>query len=286
MATRAVNDTVGKIFPVAIGGIGGSGTRIVALLLHLLGYYLGDDLNEMMDNHWFTLLFKRRSVLLETEDAFANLAALFHSRMTGTLEISEAQRQHLLELAADDRLLHPCDWLRDRVASFCRQGTLVPPERGWGWKEPNTHIVIDRLQKLRSELRYIHVVRHPIDMSVSSNQAQLQLWGPSFLDREVSITPRDSLSFWCAAYRRIVKVQQTSPQRVLTIDIEKLCAEPEFACEKIAQFLGTSISGHVISNLELLIRRPGSFGRYRGVDIRQFDRRDIEYVSALGYCLP
>jgi hypothetical protein len=53
---------------VAIGGVGGSGTRLGAALLQVLGYYIGDDLNESLDNLWFTLLFKRRSILLENLD--------------------------------------------------------------------------------------------------------------------------------------------------------------------------------------------------------------------------
>jgi hypothetical protein len=36
--------------PVAIGAIGGSGTRVGAGLLTILGYYIGDDLNEEFDN--------------------------------------------------------------------------------------------------------------------------------------------------------------------------------------------------------------------------------------------
>ena len=38
---------------VAIGGVGGSGTRLIARMLGQLGWYLGDDLNESVDNLWF-----------------------------------------------------------------------------------------------------------------------------------------------------------------------------------------------------------------------------------------
>ena len=55
--------------PVAVGGVGGSGTRLIAQVLLELGYYLGGDLNESLDNLWFTLLFKRREVLDLTEAA-------------------------------------------------------------------------------------------------------------------------------------------------------------------------------------------------------------------------
>ena len=45
--------------PVVIGGIGGSGTRVVAGLLQQLGFDIGSDLNDSLDDLSFTALFKR-----------------------------------------------------------------------------------------------------------------------------------------------------------------------------------------------------------------------------------
>ena len=42
-----------------IGGVGGSGTRVVAQMMSEAGVYIGDLLNEPNDNLWFTLLFRR-----------------------------------------------------------------------------------------------------------------------------------------------------------------------------------------------------------------------------------
>ena len=55
---------------VAVGGLGGSGTRLIANLLKLHGFYLGTDLNESLDNLWFTLIFKRKSSFFETDKVF------------------------------------------------------------------------------------------------------------------------------------------------------------------------------------------------------------------------
>lgn len=52
------NDTPKK-GPVVIGGIGGSGTRIVAEILSRWGFYIGNDLNKFNDKLLYTLLFKR-----------------------------------------------------------------------------------------------------------------------------------------------------------------------------------------------------------------------------------
>ena len=45
--------------PLVIGGLGGSGTRVVADIVLAQGWYLGQDLNRAKDNLLFTLLFKR-----------------------------------------------------------------------------------------------------------------------------------------------------------------------------------------------------------------------------------
>ena len=49
--------------PIVIGGVGGSGTRLIAQILKELGYHLGNYLNLSEDNLWFTLLFKRLDIL-------------------------------------------------------------------------------------------------------------------------------------------------------------------------------------------------------------------------------
>jgi len=36
--------------PVVVGGVGGSGTRVVAEMLETLGLFIGDDLNDARDN--------------------------------------------------------------------------------------------------------------------------------------------------------------------------------------------------------------------------------------------
>ena len=46
--------------PVVIGGVGGSGTRVIAEILRELKFFIGNDLNGPLDNLTYTLLFKRK----------------------------------------------------------------------------------------------------------------------------------------------------------------------------------------------------------------------------------
>jgi Sulfotransferase family len=283
-STRASNGD--SAFPVAIGGIGGSGTRVVATLLHMLGYFLGDDLNEFMDNLWFTLLFKRRSILVESESDFCSLVSLFFSRMSGIATLSESERARVFLLAEQERLEHSREWLIERAYSFSNGKTSKRSGQSWCWKEPNTHIVIDHIFRFQPNLRYIHVVRHPLDMAVSSNQNQLQHWGPIFLNRDVStIEPRLSLSYWCAAHRRIIEFARSWPERTMIIEFDALCAVPNRHCAQIARFLGTELRADVAANFRKFVRRPESSWRVRSHELAQYDPSDLAYVGEIGYPL-
>jgi hypothetical protein len=274
------------IYPVGIGGVGGGGTRVVATLLRRLGYYLGDDLNEAEDNLWFTLLFKRRAVLLESDADFASLVSLFFARMSGRTTFSKQECAVLTRLAEKERLQHSREWLQERAESFFRNRKSIEPYQPWCWKEPNTHVVIERMFVSQPNLRYFHVVRHPLEMALSLNQNQLQNWGPIFLDSDVDVEPRFSLSYWCAAHRRILNAKRNWPDRIMMIDFDALCMTPDLQCLKIARFLGTPLPRGEVAKLTDFIRRPASVRRFKYADLGQFRPDDLAYLAEVGYWLP
>jgi hypothetical protein len=72
--------------PIIIGGLGGSGTRIVAEILKKFGYYLGNDLNIANDNLLYTLLLKRPRWFyknFENKTRIKTGIKLFHKLMVG-----------------------------------------------------------------------------------------------------------------------------------------------------------------------------------------------------------
>jgi hypothetical protein len=282
MTERRVNQK----YRVAIGGVGGSGTRLGAALLQMLGYYIGDDLNEPLDNLWFTLLFKRRSVLLEHKPDLDALIALFFARMSCRTTFTDVERMRVLQLAVSDRPQESANWLRERADSFLNGWCSRRPDQPWGWKEPNTHIIIDRLLEFDSELHYIHFVRHPLDMALSANQNQLANWGPVLLNREVVNEPRQSLAHWCAAHRRICAVMQQWPERTMAIDFDTFCIDPQMDGARVARFLDAELPDHFDDALGRLIdpSRPSS-GRYKKVELTQFAEDDLSYVRELGYSI-
>lgn len=271
---------------VAIGGVGGSGTRLGAALLQLLGYYIGGDLNETLDNLWFTLLFERRSILMECEPNFRDLSDLFFLRMAGATKFSPGQREYISRLAQEERLRHSREWLCRRAESFLNGTNLRQAGQPWGWKEPNTHIVIGPLLKLHRDLRYIHFTRHPLDMAFSPNQNQLENWGPILLSRNVGKDPRQSLSYWCAAHRRIHAVMQQWPQRTMIVDFDALCADPQKQSALVAGFLNVAMPDDLQDRFGCLIDHSRwSRSRRKSVDLTQFVPDDMNYVRELGYAI-
>ena len=273
--------------PVAIGGVGGSGTRLVAEVLRALGYYMGGDLNEATDNLWFTLLFKRTE-LWQDVDAGREVRRgfeVFHAAMNGASPLSHAQAAWVRSLAAVDRPQHDAAWLGLRVESLlAAAGSARAGSGPWGWKEPNTHVLLDRLADAVPELVYVHVMRNGLDMAYSANQNQVKLWGRSFLGVEVvEPTPRTSLDFWCRVHRRVADIGQRMPGRFLLLNYDALCRAPQEGLRTLLRFLGVAVSATTEASLLALVRSPASIGRFRRHALEPFGAEAVAYVKSLGF---
>lgn len=194
--------------PLVIGGVGGSGTRLIAHCLKEVGFYIGTDLNEANDNLWFTLLFKRIEVLSSSAEEFEALVEIFVKAMTqaGQRSFTEQQIELVQTLASEDRSQHPTHWLRTRANTLLFGNQEIQQTEKWGWKEPNSHIVLDRLIGNFPNMKYIHVARNGLDMAHSTNQNQLKLWGKYFLNEPFDISPQYSLKFWCIVHERVIRI--------------------------------------------------------------------------------
>lgn len=222
--------------PFAIGGLGGSGTRAAAMLVRNCGCWLGGDLNDALDNLWFTLLFKRASVLTDSETRLEDLFVLFQARMRGEVPGPDTA-QRLAVLARHERFGHSAEWLQARAQSLKAVSAERPDGRRWGWKEPNTHIIIERLFRFAPDLKYVHVVRDPFYMVSSKNRNQLNNWGHVFLDRYLSGSAHDALAFWVAVHKRLEELCARHPDRILFFSHDRFMADPVPEAERLLEFL-------------------------------------------------
>ena len=266
-----------NLSPIAIGGLGGSGTRLFAQLLKLHGYYLGADLNEAQDNLWFTFLFKRRSAILENDYIFSKLIQIFFSAMQGDKKLILANIDLILLLTSPSRINHKREWLLERYESLVFQS--LPIASSWAWKEPNTHIFIDKFLNNNKQLKYIHILRDPYYMAQSQNQNQLKIWGPIFFDNDIEITPRNSLTFWRKMHERILSLQLIWPDRIFIASYEDLVERPDFLCQEISIFLNQIFKPTTVEKLKKLIESQSASASYCALDYSIFLEEDVNYIN-------
>ncbi len=297
----------------AVGGVGGSGTRVVADIVNRIGFAFAPDLNEALDNLWFTLLFKYREAYDLDSARFAQLYGAFGDAMSGR-NVSEKMNSKLIELllSGDRAGQHSQLWVRERLQGLLKQGCGSTASEqgtayffvsqnvsehsgmrsgvdahvrsfqgttGWGWKEPNTHIFIDRLISLEPRLRYIHLVRSGLDMAFSRNRNQLRLWGPLVLRQDYEDSPRGALRFWRWANERVLELRNINPDRILLVSFERLCHAPGETIAKIAEFLGQAVASDLQNALASAVKTPATIDRFISED--DLDPDDIAFAHYL-----
>lgn len=264
---------------VAIGGVGGSGTRLVASLLMRSGYHLGNLLNKQNDNLYFTLIFKRPEILTLEPDVFDQYLRIFLSSYSGYCSLDNTAA--LIEQA---KIAHPLPWSEPVATSLSsclnnRTGTIPPL---YGWKEPNTHVIVDRLYPLIPRLKYIHVIRNGLDMAFSGNQRQALLWGEWLVGFAMEHpTPSYLLKYWCAVHKRILQWAHTDAFFLLNFD--RLAQTPHLVLHELFDFIQLPVTDKHIDELSGLIIPSESIGRFKAHDVSVFDQVDIDYVAELGF---
>lgn len=272
--------------PVAIGGVGGSGTRLIARMLTSLGFDLGSDLNPANDNLAFTLLFKLGGFwpLEQSQAALRQSIGIFLDTMYYRRPLATEQLRRLRELACTERHNAPTDWLQQRERALLDlPADGVTPER-WGWKEPNTHIFLPALLESIPGIRYIHVVRHGMDMAFSVNQAQLRFWGKAMTGKEMTEpTPQNSFHYWCAAHRRVLEIGDQMGPDFLLLNFDRFCCSPEAGLQDLLRFLRIDIESELRQELLAMVRRPASIGRHLERERLEVSPGDAQLLERLGF---
>jgi hypothetical protein len=282
--------------PVVIGGVGGSGTRVVAQLLIEMGFYLGGDLGRAHDYLAFSLLFRRPKWFADRarkdkERVFRGLAVLTKA-MRGRFFPFPGEWGFVARAVAEREYVGPFTfkWALERVRNMITSGGIDYARCvGWGWKEPNTHIYMDYLNDYYDDLRFIHVIRHGLDMAYSKNTNQLSLWGPYFgveIPYSRRLRPKAALQFWIRANQRAVALgEQMGPRRFLLINYDRLCSMPRTSIEELVAFLGLEVSNLDIDSLSKIPQVPKSAGRHKKHDLGIFDPHESDVVRAFGFAV-
>ncbi|MEM7358799.1 MAG: sulfotransferase [Pseudomonadota bacterium] len=279
-----------QLGPIAVGGVGGSGTRLVSKILCDLGIYMGSSLNHSLDNLWFTALMKNPEWFQQfpTDRQVYRSLRLFEQAMTTGLAttVSEDDKK-VIEGISD--INEKRDIAVPSRAHFDELLNSKAPNHdkfiGWGWKEPNSHVFLKQMVKYFDQLKYIHVIRNGLDMAYSPNQQQLNNWG-SFFGIDQRRTNRSSasksLDYWIAANQRAIKVGEASlKDRFLLLNYDKLCTSPDIEIQKLLQFMGITAGDNLMEMLVKLVVPAKSIGRHSVFGDEQFSAQQIRKVRDL-----
>ena len=284
--------------PVIIGGVGGSGTRVVADIINHLGFYIGDDLNPAKDNLWFLLLFKRPRWFgrahHDNKKIFTGLS-LFSKAMLHRSGFEGPELRFLIRAVFEVSIFghnHKGDgrglWPFLRAWKMVAGQPKVTLNQGrWGWKEPNSHIYLEYIAAYFSKFKYIHTIRHGLDMAFSENQQQLYNWGPILgleLPTSRSEEPAASLKFWIESNRRVMQTGEIlGDHKFLIVNFDRLCLSPKSEIQKIVSFLNIQPDAEKLEALNRIPQKPKSLGRYRAHTISQFDPGDLYELENFGF---
>jgi hypothetical protein len=271
--------------PIVIGGIGGSGTRLVAQILQQEGVAFPGDKNEELDNLWFSLMFVRRSILLKPLEEVKRLVWLFVNAMRNGLPPPEELIPLLDEAARYDR--GPA--LRKSVLEAARQSICNTREDYrtydlWGWKQPNSHVLVPLLAQHLPKMKYIYVLRNGLDMAFSYNQNQLKyFWGDLMLEGDTEPNPRNALRYWIASYKRICGDRALLGDRLYLLNFDSLCRNPIEQLVRLNEFLSLDASQDSVEAIAGKITIPKSAGRHRFQDCSQLCSDDVDFVRSLDF---
>lgn len=271
---------------IAVGGLGGSGTRLVAEILSQSGIFIGDDLNKANDNLIFTRLFKNPTWYAKASRAekekririFEQYMKYGKLHLKEYLELCTASREN--PTFASKKMFY----IRSLQRLFRSTRTLDV----WGWKEPNTHILLKEILDYDASIKYVHVLRNGLDMVFSSNQQQLYNWGwlfgirPGKADSDVE-TLEHRLEYWIRSTERILAFQKEYPRRIYMLNFSRLCAYPEAQIRDLLDFCGITLPEQKLAHLSTLPQDKGSRGRFKKFDLSFMREEKILFVEKMGF---
>lgn len=221
-----------------IGGLGGSGTRIISSVYKDHGVYFGANLNNALDNLAFTLLFRDINPIKDKRlfDRRFKLFLNYSKKQSSLVEIFKwpffANRGQFSNKA---RLLILFNFLKYslRKKNSLNAGFLK------AFKEPNSIHYVENILNT-SFLKFIFFVRNPLNMALSTNKRQLNTFGNYY-----QINEKDDffsqIAYFLKTYNNISKLKIKYPSRIFEVRFEEFCLQTQSEFNRINSFLGIKL---------------------------------------------
>ena len=162
---------------------------------------------------------------------------------------------------------------------------------GWGWKYPETYLIVPYVYKTFPNARFIHIVRDGRDVAfrrhlTDDTETPLgrQILGHlGVMDQPRHIRAALSWQFQVEKYQAFA--EQIPADRRLDLRFEDLCADPVAVMGQVAEFLGLTMSDEAAATIRGIIR-PGTVSQYReesDAQVQEVERLVHETLTSLSY---
>lgn len=264
--------------PIIIGGMGGSGTRVVAKLLQAAGVYFHAYQNDALDNVFFARLISCHPQLWKLPHHKLRMRFNAFTRLYFGKPLSPLQLMQVFRSLNKPRLKQT--WLLLRRSFEYRRASATFTH--WAFKNPRTQFFIPQLAEHFDECQYIHVIRNGLDMAFSSNTNQLELWGCDFEIVENAPLPVRQLDFWIAINKWVRhQCHVHLPRRHHFLFFDKLCTHSEEEIAKLFRFLNLQPTT-TPADLAAIVKTPASLGRHTA-HLDMFLPEQIQAVRDSGF---
>jgi hypothetical protein len=240
--------------PIVIGGTGGSGTSIVARTLQRLGLDIGDL--EPDQSEWRPMghIIQRygRSIV-----------------------------EHELDPTSTDELLETKHRFKRVSKRHPGQGNSGP----WGWKWPQSYLIIPFLVEVFPKMRFLLVVRDGRDMALSANKRAVRKFGDLFLGSSGEPTNAHAAEFWLVSNEWAMEQGDRLGTRFLAVRFESLVFHPAETLVELARFCGLTPSQEDMDDAVAMVRPPApapNLPRASGPQIGRYRQLDPDEQAALG----
>jgi len=306
---------------VCISGLEGSGTRIIAEMVKNSGCYLGNNNNYALDNLIFANLFNHPSLL--REDKYSKLKQflqIFEKNMVGQPLTAKELRMyynqtfkhifyqknfsnihnekikqyyasrfginsHAEEFKTQN--IHAIKQLINYSVNSLKIKRNTKHDF-WGWKVGFAFLFIETLSKYFPDLKYIHVIRHGLDMAFSRKVKQLYMYGKYYnveFPGNNELLPKAQLQYWINANSDTInKGTKLLGNNFYVLNYDNLCSNSNKEITSLMDFLNKKTSATKLDELSK-IPNPVSTGRYKNIDLNIFDNNQLSEVKRLGFSL-
>jgi len=222
--------------PVVIGGSGGSGTRVLAELLMMSGYYMGEQQNVSCDALDFVG---------------------FYDRWLTPYDFSRTRMS-----SNDGRAMY--DDFNASMARFKKGFPSSERHQDWGWKNPRSMLMLPFLDAVFPAMKFIHLVRDGRDMAWSKNKNQFEKHAGLMLTgaQKGLSAEAEAMYFWSESNMLVAEYGEASMGgRYIRVRFEDLCRETEETLIRLGSFLGGAVN---CEKFTTFIHTPKSVGRWVG----------------------